>query len=420
MKKFKFVLAATVFLCIVSCKKKSENQDEAQAYTSNLPNYGNVNLDDVFTEENSYLSGKASIVASVKNYYDKVWEKGNLSGSVLVAKGDEILFEGYRGFAREGNQNPINKDTPLHVASVSKTMTAMAVLKLIEAGKVKLEDHLTALFPGFPYPNVTVQTLLDQRSGLPKYEYFIDKIKPAPAELSKTYITNQDVLNMLIKYKPELARETDTGFMYCNTNYALLALIVEKATKTPFPQAMKEMVFAPLKMKHTYIFQEKDIPTASQSFYFGGNRLYPLDRLDVIYGDKNVYTTPRDLYNFSKALFSKNFLKPELMAKVFEPYSNEKAGQNNYGLGFRMKIFDNGEKLTYHNGWWHGSNSVFAHLLKSKVTIVAIGNKYSGRVYSALALAGLFEDFPAQKEKLEHILHENQDSLKSGSEVFGE
>lgn len=420
MKKFKFVLAATVFLCIVSCKKKSENQDEAQAYTSNLPNYGNVNLDDVFTEEDSYLSGKASIVASVKNYYDKVWEKGSLSGSVLVAKGDEILFEGYRGFAREGNQNPINKDTPLHVASVSKTMTAMAVLKLIEAGKVKLEDHLTALFPGFPYPNVTVQTLLDQRSGLPKYEYFIDKIKPAPAELSKTYITNQDVLNMLIKYKPELARETDTGFMYCNTNYALLALIVEKATKTPFPQAMKEMVFAPLKMKHTYIFQEKDIPTASQSFYFGGNRLYPLDRLDVIYGDKNVYTTPRDLYNFSKALFSKNFLKPELMAKVFEPYSNEKAGQNNYGLGFRMKIFDNGEKLTYHNGWWHGSNSVFAHLLKSKVTIVAIGNKYSGRVYSALALAGLFEDFPAQKEKLEHILHENQDSLKSGSEVFGE
>ena len=420
MKKFKLVLAATVFLCIVSCKKKSENQDEAQAYTSNLPNYGNVKLDSVFTKEDSYLSGKAATIAYINNYYDKVWKKGNLSGGVLVAKGDEILFEGYRGFAREGNQNPINKNTPLHVASVSKTMTAMAVLKLIEAGKVKLDDRLTALFPGFPYPNVTVQTLLDQRSGLPKYEYFIEKIKPVPAELSKKFITNQDVLTMLIKYKPELARDTDTGFMYCNTNYALLALIVEKATQTPFPQAMKEMVFAPLKMEHTYVFQEKDIPTASQSFYFGGNRLYPLDRLDVIYGDKNVYTTPRDLYNFSKALFSKNFLKPELMAKVFEPYSNEKAGQNNYGLGFRMKIFDNGEKLTYHNGWWHGSNSVFAHLLKSKVTIVAIGNKYSGRVYSALALAGLFEDFPPQKEKLQHILHENQDSLKSGSEVFGE
>ncbi|WP_312074780.1 serine hydrolase domain-containing protein [Chryseobacterium sp.] len=420
MRKFNFVLAATVFLLNISCKNKSEKQEVEQTYTSNLPNYGNVNLDNVFSKEDSYLSGKSATIGYIKNYYDKVWDKGNLSGGVLVAKGDEILFEGYRGFAREGNQNPINKDTPLHVASVSKTMTAMAVLKLVEAGKLKLSDHLTALFPGFPYPNVTVQTLLDQRSGLPKYEYFIDKIKPAPAELSKNYLTNQDVLNMIIQYKPELARDTDTGFMYCNTNYALLALIIEKVTKTAFPQAMKEIVFAPLKMEHSYIFQEKDIPTASQSFYFGGNRLYPLDRLDLIYGDKNVYTTPRDLYNFSKAMFSKDFLKPELKDMIFEPYSNEKAGQNNYGLGFRMKIFDNGEKLTYHNGWWHGTNSVFAHLLKSKVTIVAIGNKYSGRVYTALALAGLFEDFPPQKDKLHHIMNENHDSLKTGSEVFGE
>lgn len=419
MKKFKLVLAVTVFLLCISCKNKSEKK-EAQAYTSELPNYGNVNLNEVFSKEDSYLSGKEATIQYIKGYYDKVWDQGNLSGGILVAKGEEILFEGYRGFAREGNQNPINKDTPLHVASVSKTMTAMAVLKLIEAGKLKLTDHLTDHFTGFPYPNVTIQTLLDQRSGLPKYEYFIDKIKPAPAELSKNYITNQDVLNMLIKYKPELARDTNTGFMYCNTNYALLALLVEKATKTPFPIAMKEMVFAPLKMQNTYIFEEKNIPTASQSFYFGGNRLYPLDRLDIIYGDKNVYTTPRDLYNFSKALFSKDFLKPELKNMIFEPYSNEKAGQNNYGLGFRMKIFDNGEKLTYHNGWWHGTNSVFAHLLKSKVTIVAIGNKYSGRVYTALALAGLFEDFPPQKDKLHHIMNENQDSLKTGSEVFGE
>jgi hypothetical protein len=108
------------------------------------------------------------------------------------------------------------------------------------------------------------------------------------------------------------------------------------------------------------------------------------------------------------------------MQMIFAPYSNEKAGQNNYGLGFRMKIFDNGEKLTYHNGWWHGTNSVFAHLLKSKVTIIAIGNKYSGKVYSALALSGLFEDFPPQKDKLHSIMNDNQDTLKTGTEVFGE
>lgn len=420
MKKLTPVFIISLFLFIFSCKNKSENKESLTENTTNLPNYGNVDLGKVFSPQDGVLSNKDFIINYIDQYYKKVWERGNLSGGILVAKGNDILFENYRGFAREGNQNPIDKNTPLHVASVSKTLTAMAMLKLVEAGKIKLSDPLTKYFPGFPYPNVTVQTLLDQRSGLPKYEYFITKIQPAPAELSKTYITNQDVLNMLIKYKPDLARETDTGFMYCNTNFALLALLIEEITKTPFPQAMKEMVFTPLKMTNTYIFQEKDIPTASQSFYYGGNKLYPLDRLDLIYGDKNVYTTPRDLYAFSKAIFSKDFLKPELKAMIFEPYSNEKAGQNNYGLGFRMKIFDNGEKLTYHNGWWHGTNSVFAHLLKSKVTIVAIGNKYSGKVYSALALSGLFEDFPPQKDKLNHIMNDNKDTLKTGTEVFGE
>ena len=332
-------------------------------------------------------------------------------GGFIVAKGDEILYENYRGFSQGNNQHPINDSVALHVASISKSLTAMATLKLIEAGKIKLEDPLTKYFPKFPYPQVTVFTLLSQRSGLPKYEHFIEKIKPAPVELSKKYLTNQDILKLLIDYKPELARTTNTGFMYCNTNYALLALIIEKVTAKSFPEAMQQMVFQPLKMKHSYIFQEKDTLTAAKSFYQKGPRVYPYDRLDIIYGDKNVYTTPRDLLNFSKGLYSKDFLRADLKEMIFEPYSNEKPGINNYGLGFRMKIFNDNEKLTYHNGWWHGTNSVFAHLLKSKVTIIAIGNKYSTRVYSALALSGLFENLPVEREKIQKMLNES-DTLK--------
>ena len=398
----KVIAPVLIVLSIVSCKKEKESTEEI--YDSKLPNFGNVDLEKVFPAEDLTLANQTSILPLIDNYYQKVWEQSDLSGGILIAKGNRILFEKYRGFGRENQQMPIDENTPLHVASVSKTMTAMAVLKLVEAGKLNLEDDLTKFFPKFPYQNITVFSLLSQRSGLPKYEHFDKSITPAPEELKQEFLTNQSVLEMLIKYKPELARMSNTGFMYCNTNFALLALIVEKVTETPFPEAMQEILFKPLKMNHDYIFQKKDIPTASQSF-FSGYRLYPLDNLDLIYGDKNVYTTPRDLLNFSVAMFSKDFLKPELANKIFEPYSNEKKGINNYGLGFRMKEFDNGEKLTYHNGWWHGTNSVFAHLLKSKVTIIAIGNKYSQRVYSALALSGLFENFPYETEKFNKTMN---------------
>ena len=412
MKLLRSIILLAIFsLVLFSCKKENSSTNEND---TTLPNFGNVELDEIFKQKGNRLKNRDSIVTVIDSYYKTVWEKGDLWGSFLVAKGDEILYEGYRGYTQDNKQAPVNDTVALHVASISKSITAMAVMKLIEAGKLQLDDPLTKYFPGFPYPKVTVFTLLSQRSGLPKYEYFIEKITPKPAELSKEFISNKDILNLLIKYKPELARETDTGFMYCNTNYALLALLVEQVTKTPFPEAMQQIVFRPLKMKHTYILEEKDMESAAKSFYQRGPRVYPYDRLDLIYGDKNVYTTPRDLLNFSKAMFAKNFLRDDLQKMVFEPYSNERPGINNYGLGFRMKVFNENEKLTYHNGWWHGTNSVFGHLLKSNVTIIAIGNKYSSRVYTSLALSGLFENFPFETEKLLKTMNQT-DTLKNAA-----
>ena len=230
---------------MLSCKKDNNKNEDPK---TTLPNYSNIDLDHIFKQKDNQLDNQDSIVATIDQYYKNIWEKGDLWGGFLVAKGDKILYENYRGFAQDNNQVPINDTVALHVASVSKTLTAMATMKLIESGKIKLEDPLTKYFPKFPYPKVTVFTLLSQRSGLPKYEYLIEKIKPEPAEYHKKYLNNQDILNLLIRYKPELARETNTGFMYCNTNYALLSLLIEKVTKTTFPEAMKQIVFRPLKM----------------------------------------------------------------------------------------------------------------------------------------------------------------------------
>lgn len=383
----------TVFIIsiftLVSCFNSSKKE------TTDLPNLGNVILDSVFVNHKP-IKNKTKIKNTLKDYYHNVWEKSNMSGGILVANGNDILLEEYRGFGRENKQMPINATTPLHIASISKTFTAMAIMKLIEAGYIDLNQKITSFFPAFPYKDITIFHLLSHRSGLPKYEYFLEDYKYKP---KNKYVTNQEVLDFMIEHRPELSRKTDTGFMYCNTNFVLLALVIEKITKKTYPQAMQEMIFEPLEMNNTFVFQEKDIPTASQSFY-QNNKLYPLNELDLIYGDKNIYTTPRDLFNFSKAMYSDKFLSKDLVDKVFTPYSNEKKGVNNYGLGFRMKVFDVNNKLTFHNGWWHGSNSVFVHLLNSETTIIAIGNKYTRRIYSAVALSSLFEPFPYELDEI--------------------
>ena len=402
------------FFLFFSCSKKESTTTTNGYYSaSNLPNFGNVDVDNVFKGEKLKLENQQKIVNSLNQYYENIWNSADMSGGVLVAHGDNILLEKYKGFGRENNQMPINKDTPLHLASISKPITAMAVLKLVEAKKISLEQKVKSIFPNFPYPDVTIQHLLTHRSGLPKYEHFLEEndIKP-----KNQYFTNQEIFDIVAKHKPELARQTDTGFMYNNFNYAILALIIEKITGKTYPEAMKEMVFAPLKMKNTFVFEEKHINSASQSFYQRSSKLYPLDQYDLIYGDKNIYTTPRDLFNFSKALFSKDFLPKELMEKIFEPYSNEKKGMNNYGLGFRLKIFDEGKKLTYHNGWWHGSNTVFIHLRESKTTIIALSNKYSRKIYGTMLLSTLFEDFPFDIDKVVNPDAETADSADAFAE----
>ena len=399
------------FFLFFSCSKKESTTTTSGYYSaSNLPNFGNVDVDNVFKGENLKLENQQKIVNSLNQYYENIWNSADMSGGVLVAHGDNILLEKYKGFGRENNQMPINKDTPLHLASISKPITAMAVLKLVEAKKISLEQKVKSIFPNFPYADVTIQHLLTHRSGLPKYEHFLEEndIKP-----KNKFFTNQEIFDLVAKHKPELARQTDTGFMYNNFNYAILALIIEKITGKTYPEAMKEMVFAPLKMKNTFVFEEKHINSASQSFYQRSSKLYPLDQYDLIYGDKNIYTTPRDLFNFSKALFSKDFLPKELMEKIFEPYSNEKKGVNNYGLGFRLKIFNEGKKLTYHNGWWHGSNTVFIHLRESKTTIIALSNKYSRKIYGTMLLSTLFEDFPFEVDKVINPDAETADSANA-------
>jgi len=175
----------------------------------------------------------------IDDFFNKVWDS-NDNVSFLVAQNGQIIYENYLGFANKNKGERITKDTPLHIASVSKVLTATAVLMLVDAGKIKLDQKVTDFLPDFPYPDVTVQMLLNHRSGMKNYAYFTYKTGVWD---TKKELTNADIVTIMKEYQIPLESKTNTRFGYCNTNYVMLALIIEKVTKLKYPEAMQEMIF---------------------------------------------------------------------------------------------------------------------------------------------------------------------------------
>ncbi|TRX38311.1 serine hydrolase domain-containing protein [Flavobacterium restrictum] len=328
----------------------------------------------------------------IDSFYRKNWPNNSMNGSFLVAKNGQIIYEKYEGLANFRTKDSITSETPLHIASVSKVLTATAILKLVNAKRLDLDQKVTTILKEFPYPEVTIRNLLSHRSGMRSYSYFTDR-DPNVWDRHKT-LTNQDLLTIMGTKNIGLEQKTGTRFAYCNTNYAMLALVIEKITKMPYKKAMNTIIFKPLGMKNTFVFDiEKDKKTIVPSYK--GNRVeIGIDYLDGVYGDKNIYSTPRDLLKFDRARNATDFLEPKLLAQVYTGYSNEHKGTKNYGLGIRMVNWDTGQNFYFHNGWWHGNTSSYIPLMKEKVTIIALSNKFTKQTYAVRKLSKLFGDYP--------------------------
>jgi len=283
----------------------------------------------------------------------------------------------------------LNDSTSLHIASVSKTFTAMATLKLWQDGKLNIDDPFNKYFPSFNYPGVTIRTLLNHRSGLPNYVHFMENM----GWDKRIKINNEDILNFLINKKKSIQNigKPNKGFSYCNTNFALLALLIENVSGKKYSDYLQETFFTPLQMNHTFLYN-KDSGNVTMSYDYKG-KLIPFNFLDYVYGDKNIYSTPRDLLTWDRALTEGNLFNKKTLEEAYTPYSNEKPGIRNYGLGWRMNNYPSGKKMIYHNGWWHGNNAAFIRLIQDSATIIVLGNKYNRGVYHAKDLSSLFGSY---------------------------
>lgn len=397
MKDWIWAVMTIFSLSLINCKKTNQpNQlTSTEKYKDSIPRYDSLEWAKEFEFEPVNLIDKANKYRLLDKFYNEFWLHKNVSGGFLVAQNGKILYEGYSGYSNIEEGKPLTAETPLHIASISKVLTGLAVLKLVENKKIGLKDKVSKYLTGFPYEEITIENLMNHRSGLPNYLHLSDDKK----YWDKTKVmTNEDLLNLLITHKPEALAQPGKKFAYNNTNFVLLALIIEKVTGLKYAEAMDYMVFKPLGMTNTFVFKfDKDSGKVSKSYEYNGKE-WAYDHLDATYGDKNIYSTPRDLLKMDIAMYSDKFLPKKLKELAWKGYSYESRGVKNYGLGIRLMEWDNGNKILYHNGWWHGNNSTYVRDFQNQSVIIALGNRRNRTIYSTFRLVSLFGDYPFQTE----------------------
>lgn len=341
-------------------------------------------------DENPILSKEdLSLKNSSEKFYQQSLIRTRFNGGVLVSRNGKIIFEAYNGLTEVLKGDSINANTSFHLASVSKTITAMAVLKLFEEKSISIDQPVAYFLNGFPFPKITVRNLLSHRSGLPNYVHFAEHL----GWDAKKTLTNQDILQLIIDKSSLLdIGRPDAYFDYCNTNYALLALIIEKVSNLSFSSYLDQTIFKPLGMNRSFVFSMDKAEQVLPSYKFN-NQKEPFMFLDAVYGDKNIYSTPRDMMKWDMALYDTGFFSQKIIDEAFKGYSYERKGVKNYGLGWRLYEMPSGKKIVYHNGWWHGNNTVFSRLPQDTTVIIVLGNKYNRSIYQAKKIAGIFEGY---------------------------
>lgn len=317
------------------------------------------------------------IAARLDSYY-RAQVRAGFNGSVLVGYKGKILYERYFGAANRNQGMMLGKDNAVQLASISKTFTGAAILYLYQNKYLDIDKPVREYIAQFPYPEITLRMLLSHRSGLPDYTHWV----PQFHRNTRVVLYNDDVLKLMAAHKPRLEFRAGTRFKYSNTNYLILASIVEKVTELKFKDFMRTYVFEPLGMKNTFVFDPADgLPSSATISYSGGWQPEPVMFADGVYGDKGIYSTVEDMYRWDQSLYRNKFLSNETLELAYGPCSFERPGVKNYGLGWRMLCYPDGYKIIYHNGWWHGNNTCFYRFIRDNFTIIVLGNRRNNNIY---------------------------------------
>lgn len=317
-----------------------------------------------------------SISNDIDDYFEVLFKDSKFNGVGLFYKdGKQFAFaKGVKRF--ESKSDSLDIDDQFQLASLSKPFTAYAILQLIERGLVKLDDSVTTFLPCTPYNNITVRHLLTHTSGIGYYAYVTDSLWGSPENM----MDNDDLITMMECKQIPNYFQPEQYFDYCNTNYTLLADIVESVTGVSFQEYMRTEVFSELDMSNSEIMDVNKLDPLAYEVHghFPNRDSKRPSYLDGIVGDKGVYSTVDDLLTFYLAMGTDDFVDPDLWAEATKP--QERYAQNlYYGYGWRIKSLSSGDTIIYHNGWWRGFRSYFWMSKKEDKVCIILTNWIKGR-----------------------------------------
>lgn len=313
------------------------------------------------------------------------------NGNVICALKGKVFYEKTLGYKDIFTRDSLDISNSFQLASVSKPFTSTAILQLCERGKIKLSDTVDKYIPGFPYKGITIKMLLCHRSGLPDYIEFTDRYYRRNG-CYPDYITNDSVLSMMEKIRPRMLAKPNQKYDYSNTGFMVLASIVERVTGTKFSDYLDEYVFGPAGMKNTYLYNlpAKNLKQISVKA-FEDDALVPEHYHNGVVGDKGVYSTVADLLLFDKALKRGEILSKQWQDSAYAKEVPEWEGDQNYGLGWRLRTGLHNENIIYHTGWWKGFRSIFVRDLTRDLTIVVMDNVRKNGFLSINELLWVFD-----------------------------
>ena len=311
---------------------------------------------------------KSPIAGRIEAYLKPFVDTGNFSGAVLVARRGQVLFRRAYGMANYELQVRNSPETRFHMASVSKPFTATAILQLQEQGKLSISDAVSHFVPGFPNGDrITLENLLTHTSGIPNVNNLPDYNEFARSPHTIEQLVEK-FANLPLDFQP------GSDYRYSNSNYNLLALILEKVSGESYGDYLRQHIFNPAGMHHSGHdgAAARLIPLAATGYEPAGIDSYekaPYIDWSNKTGNGSLYSTVDDLLLFDRALNTDALLRKATREKYFVE-----------GRGNRFGWFQrtsNGHRVMSSNGRSPGFTSELDRFPDQDATVIVLSNSYS-------------------------------------------